>query len=162
VYGAAGGTGRVLACIQGPPRRQTRCARRRSHGEDQQCAVRLSRRCAAAAATSAPPSSTPKRYTYIESGTPSRCFTRSAARIYAAPLAPASKQHEAPSVQVSMVEISRLPKVTATFDRYLRSPCTRLARYSSLGEQRRDVSSDVPSTADERYTGSPSSPPHIR
>jgi hypothetical protein len=47
-------------------------------------------------------------------GTASRCVTRSAAEIHAAPLGPASKQHEAPSVQVSMVEISRPPKATAT------------------------------------------------
>jgi hypothetical protein len=115
---------------------------------DQQRAV--SRRCTAAA-TSAPPSFTPKRYTYIESGTPRRCITRSAAEIHAAPLAaPASKQHEAQSVQVSMVEISRQPKVmTATCGARVLpgSPA------SSLGEQRRDVLRRAGCTANKRYTG---------
>jgi hypothetical protein len=132
VYGTAGGTGCVLACVRGPPR-QPRCARRRSH----RCGP-TTRRPSRGDARPPPPLqhlSAPHRSDiYTSSDTPSRCITRSAAEIHDAPSAPASKQHEAPSVQV---DGGNLP--AAEGNCYVRSPCTRLTRYSSLGGQRRDI-----------------------
>jgi hypothetical protein len=115
----------------------------------------LLRRCAAAA-TSAPTSSTPKRYKrYTSSDTPAAASH--APQLRSRPRHRPGKQHEASSVQV---DGGNLPAAEGN-DRYVRSPCTRLARYSS-SRSNGEMSSDVPSTADEWYTGiSPSSPPPI-
>jgi hypothetical protein len=114
VYGTAGGTGRVLACVRGPPR-QPRCARRRSHRG------RLTtRRSSRGDVRRLPPlQHVPASHrSDIHTSRAVRqgvaLYTLRSCKIHAAPLAPASKQHEAQSVQVSMVEISRPPKVTAT------------------------------------------------
>jgi hypothetical protein len=78
VYGAAGGTGRVLACVRGPPR-QPRCARRRRH----RGGPTTRRPSRGDARRRRPPlqqlSASHRSDIYIESGTPRGCVTRSAA-----------------------------------------------------------------------------------
>jgi hypothetical protein len=135
VYGTAGSTGRVLACVQGPPR-QPRCARRRSHRSGP-----TTRRPSRGDPRRRPPLQhlpAPHRSDiHTSSGTPSRCITRSAAEIHAVPLAaPASKQHEAPSVQIDGGKISRQPKVMIATCRARVPGSPAIAPW---GEQRRDV-----------------------
>jgi hypothetical protein len=134
VYGTAGGTGRVLASLRGPPPRQPRCARRRSHGGGP--TTRRPSRGDARRPLPLQQLPAPHRSDmHTSNGTSSRCITRSAAEIHAAPLAPASKQHKAPSVQV---DGGNLP--AAEGDRYVRSPgIPGSPAIAPWGEQRRDV-----------------------
>jgi hypothetical protein len=96
---------------------------------------------------------------YTLSGTPSPCIVH-ALQPRSTPLHwPRQPSSTKRRPYRSMVEKSP----AAQGDRYVRSPGTRLARYSFLGgKQRRDVPSDAPSMADERYPDSPSSPPRSR
>jgi hypothetical protein len=142
VYGAAGGTGRVLACVRGPPRRQPRCARRRSHrGGPTTC------RPSRGDARRPPPVqhlSAPHRSDiYIERYAKLLHYALRS-RDPRRAIGP-SKQHKARSVQV---DGGNLPAANGDF--YVRSPGTRLARYSSLRSDG-EMSSNAPSTADKRY-----------
>jgi hypothetical protein len=128
VYGTAGGTRRVLACIRvlrgslGAPGDE-------AIGADQQRAVHLE------VMRGGRHFSTSQLHTeaIYTSGTPTRCITRSATEIHAASLAPASSMKRRP--YRSMVEISRPLKVTATCGaRVPGSPAI-----APWGERRRDV-----------------------
>jgi hypothetical protein len=66
VYGAAGGTGRVLACVFGVIRDSLGIPGDEAIGADQQRAVRLEPMRGGRHHISTSPSSTPKRDTYIE------------------------------------------------------------------------------------------------
>ena len=154
VYGTAGGgTERVLACVRGVLRGSFSAPGDKAIGADQQRAVRLE-----AMRGGCHHFGTSQLHTeaiYTSSSTPSRCIIHT-------PQPRSTPRHwprQASSTKRRPYRSrwwKNLPAAEGDF--YVRSPGTRLTRYSSLWEQRRDVSSDAPSTADERYRGSPSSP----